>query len=201
MRNNSKAFTLIEILIAMSILIVGLVGVLALFPVGLNATKKAIEDTNAALIADSVYSALRAAAQQTAPNNKLRFFFDGINKDEVAFPAAKNFTEGDLRGNYFGIPRHGGAYTTAPAAIDANYTPDPLTDVCRMARPQGANEPYNIAVDNDQDEGQLRQYSFHVQISYPTANPKSLYDVVIRIYRSNRLIKKFYTQIMIPTGD
>ncbi len=198
-----KAFTLIEILIAMSVLIVGLVGVLSLFPVGLNATKKAIEDTNAALIADSVFAALRAAAQQTSPGNKLRFVFDGMNKDEIAFPATKNFVESDLRGNYFGIPRHGGSYNNGPAAIDPNYAPNAVLDTCRLARTQGGttNEPYNINVDSIQDEGQLNQYGFHIQLSYPSDNPKSLYDVVIRVYRNERLIKKFYTQIMIPTGD
>ena len=203
MKNHKNAFTLVEILLAMSVLIVGLAGILSLFPVGLNATKKAIEDTNAALIADSVYSALRAAAQQTLPGTQLRFFFDGMKDNQIAFPSGtKTFKEGDLRNLSFGIPAHGGNYTQAPIAI-ANYTVTLGTaDYCKLAKGAGVTgESYNITIDNTQDEAQLTQYSFNIQISYPPDNPKSLYDVVIRIARGERLIKKFYTQIMIPTAD
>lgn len=200
MQKNTHAFTLVEILISMSVLIVGLVGILSLFPVGLNATKKAIEDTNAAMIAESVFASLRAAAQETTPNGKIRFFYDGIDNTLNSYPSGVNFKESDLRTKSFGIPA-----PTAPVAIASYPTGDALLgSFCRLASgdPSG-NLPYNTRITQSETDNRtgLRQYSFNIQISYPTENPKSLYDVVIRINRSDRLIKKFYTQIMIPTAD
>ena len=108
-----------EILIAMSILIVGLMGILVLFPSGLNATKKAIEDTNAALVAESAYASLRAAARKTTPGGKLTFFHDGMSdalitpdntrRNQFPLPKAINFDTAAAhfpQGKAIGIPNH-----------------------------------------------------------------------------------------------
>jgi len=57
---SNRGLTLIEILIAIIVLMVGLVGILALFPVGIHSTKETEEDSNAAIVADSVGQALQA---------------------------------------------------------------------------------------------------------------------------------------------
>ncbi len=57
MRRNA-GFTLIEILIAMVILMVGLIGILAVFPAALKAANQAVQDTYAAAIAQSVVDAI-----------------------------------------------------------------------------------------------------------------------------------------------
>jgi len=239
MRSSHAGFTLMEILIAMGVLLVGLAGILALFPTGLNAARQAMEDTNSALIAESVYAALRASAQRTAPydgstgSGKMVFFFDGINTStQSIYPSANNtFFRKDppsgtvgMKGRTFGIPSfHVGTSTTVsdgtPVAIFSGTTPNYNawpSDYCRLgqARPSTgtANFPFNVMrgadtnVTTDQanverEQSQLAQYSFNIQILCPDTNPTGLYDVVIRINRNDRLVKKFYTQIMIPTSE
>lgn len=53
MKRNKSAFTLIEIIIALVILTVGLVSILALFPVGLDAMSRAANTTKATFLAQA----------------------------------------------------------------------------------------------------------------------------------------------------
>ena len=69
-RRREAGFTIMEILIAAAILVVGLLGILALFPVAVNTGKRSIEDTNAVLIAQSVESALREGLAQRKGQSK-----------------------------------------------------------------------------------------------------------------------------------
>ncbi len=62
-----RGLTLIEILIALVILMVGLVGIFALFPVGMRSTQESIEDTTAAVQAESFHHALLAAMRSARP--------------------------------------------------------------------------------------------------------------------------------------
>ena len=59
-RYKNSGFTLIEVVFALAVLLIGLVGVLALFPVGLTASKKAGDYTTAALVAEQVLANIRA---------------------------------------------------------------------------------------------------------------------------------------------
>lgn len=56
-----NGFTLIEVVFSMAVLLIGLVGVLSLFPVGLVASKKAGDYTTAALVAEQVIANIRSA--------------------------------------------------------------------------------------------------------------------------------------------
>lgn len=58
MRNLRAGFTMVEILIAIMVLLVGLVGILVLFPVGINAARLAAQDSMGGVIAESVEEAL-----------------------------------------------------------------------------------------------------------------------------------------------
>lgn len=62
-----RGLTLIEILIALIILMVGLVGIFALFPVGIRSTQESVEDSTAALVAESFHHALIAAMRSSPP--------------------------------------------------------------------------------------------------------------------------------------
>jgi len=65
-RDESAAgFTLIEILIATSILTLGLVGILALFPVAIKAGRSVVEKSNAVVIAQSVVDAIRSGVRNS----------------------------------------------------------------------------------------------------------------------------------------
>ncbi len=61
MFKSKRGFTLVEIVFALAILLVGLVGVLALFPVGLTASKKAGDYTTAALVGEQIIASIRNA--------------------------------------------------------------------------------------------------------------------------------------------
>ena len=65
-----RSFTLIEIVISLVILTTGLLGMLALFPVGLDATKRAGINTNATLL-----------AQTTIEDLKRRSYSDNLDAD------------------------------------------------------------------------------------------------------------------------
>ncbi|MCB9893122.1 MAG: prepilin-type N-terminal cleavage/methylation domain-containing protein [Planctomycetes bacterium] len=59
-RNNRSGFTLIEIMMAMSILLVGVVGVYAIFAVGLVNHKRAVDNTTASVLAGSLFDDIAA---------------------------------------------------------------------------------------------------------------------------------------------
>ena len=56
---REEGFTILEILIAVAIRVIGLLGILALFPVAIDTAKRTIQETNAVLIAQSVEQAIR----------------------------------------------------------------------------------------------------------------------------------------------
>lgn len=59
--NKNNGFTLLEIIFALAILIIGIVGVLALFPVGLRASKRGGDFTSATLAAQQVMETVKRA--------------------------------------------------------------------------------------------------------------------------------------------
>lgn len=59
-RRTRGGFTLIEIMMAFSILLLGCVGVYAVFSVGLVSHKRAVDNTNAATLAGSLFSDIAA---------------------------------------------------------------------------------------------------------------------------------------------
>ncbi len=59
-----KGFTLIEIIAALAIMGLGLIGILSLFPVGIDASKRAGDLTNATVLAHSVLDQMRSAANR-----------------------------------------------------------------------------------------------------------------------------------------
>lgn len=60
-QRKESGFTMIEIIIALIVLVVGLVGILALFPVAIDAANGAAQRTTSGIIAESVEEALKDA--------------------------------------------------------------------------------------------------------------------------------------------
>ncbi len=58
---NKKGFSLLEVIFAMAILIIGIVGVLALFPVGLKASKRGGDFTVATFLAQQQLGMIKVA--------------------------------------------------------------------------------------------------------------------------------------------
>ncbi|MDQ7778819.1 MAG: prepilin-type N-terminal cleavage/methylation domain-containing protein [Planctomycetota bacterium] len=80
---RADGFTLLEILIALVVLTVGIMGILAIFPAGIDSTRESTESTIAAVIAQSAHNSLvigfRSAAPETlAGPNPLTFHHDGM---------------------------------------------------------------------------------------------------------------------------
>lgn len=101
MKHSNNGFTLIEILISMGILALGLSGILALFPIGLDAAQKAIEETNMSIILASLEATLQASMTKVQPNQTatMPFFFEGqreaMNFVKLSQKTLKNLTNDD----------------------------------------------------------------------------------------------------------
>ena len=63
LKNNKKGFTLLEIIFALAVLVIGIVGVIALFPVGLRASKRGGDFTIATLLAQRQLNMIKRAGQ------------------------------------------------------------------------------------------------------------------------------------------
>jgi len=99
--NWQKGFTLIEILLAFIVLVVGVTGVLALFPSSLKTSGDAIEKNIAASMASSIEQALASAMRDaeydaTTGNYKVRLTYDlddGTNKGIYEFTLPKLYSD------------------------------------------------------------------------------------------------------------
>ncbi len=78
LRAGREAFNLIEVMLALMVVSVGILAILALFPMGLDQNARSIGDTYIALFADEVLNGLRTVADDD---------WDALNKD-ISLPIA-----------------------------------------------------------------------------------------------------------------
>jgi type II secretory pathway component PulJ len=64
--SGKSGFTLMEVALAVSVVVIGLMALFALVSSGLDSSTKAVRDTQAAIFADNVYNGLRATSQAMA---------------------------------------------------------------------------------------------------------------------------------------
>ena len=87
MQQNSSGFTILEILLAVVILTVGLLGLLAVFPVAMDSGRRAVEATNAVITTQSVEQAIRDGLKHHKGQSKdgfwtyFIFHHDGVNDE------------------------------------------------------------------------------------------------------------------------
>lgn len=95
-RKDQSGLTLIEILLAMVVLVVGIVGILALFPAAIGSGKETVEQQTAAMMASSIQNSIMSAAKLAEVDDKgnytIRFshdLSDGTNKLVYTFVLPK----------------------------------------------------------------------------------------------------------------
>jgi len=143
-RSRQTGFTLVEILLALLVLSVGLLGVLALFPVGIDSARRAVESTRSATIARMAKSIL------LTNNDAGRSPFDRIVND---------VSTGAYYGPWF-LPHFDETYD--PAA-DGNSTVDgPLVERVALPGedPNLADYSWSITVAYPYDFGTSPPYDY-----------------------------------------
>lgn len=68
MRRHERGLTLIEILLALIVMVLGIVGILALFPVAMESSKISMETTQGAILSESVANSLATACRYAYQN-------------------------------------------------------------------------------------------------------------------------------------
>jgi prepilin-type N-terminal cleavage/methylation domain-containing protein len=104
MRRIQAGFTLLEILIAMVILMVGLIGILAVFPTALKAANMAVQDTYAAAISRSVIDAIHLglrASHARFDDGTSYFIFDHDGTTDPNDPDGLTQLERDRKNGMF----------------------------------------------------------------------------------------------------
>lgn len=85
-----RAFTIIEILIAIVVLVLGIVGIIALFPTAIDSGNKTIEDSYAAAITQSVVDAITVGLRESRytyrPSSNVSWTYFVFNHDGVIDP-------------------------------------------------------------------------------------------------------------------
>lgn len=101
-----RAFTIIEILIAIVVLVLGITGIVALFPTAIESGNQTVEDTYAATVTQSVVDAISVGIRESryshrapATNRVWTYFLlnhDGVMDDPVQTPEAYADTTGKI---------------------------------------------------------------------------------------------------------
>ncbi|RME03004.1 MAG: hypothetical protein D6805_08085 [Planctomycetota bacterium] len=65
MKQKTSGFTILEILIAIVILVVGILGIMAIFPKAIDTASKSVEETYAGIIAQSVIDSVKLGIRET----------------------------------------------------------------------------------------------------------------------------------------
>lgn len=166
---SERGFTLIEILLALGVLVIGIVGIIVLFPVGIQHSKLAIHDTVSASIAESVKSGIVQALRDKASGvADVELYHDGVSTGlKFKLPPTDPIDAADFERT---IPKEATAGTSAGK------------DVFHLGQATSSSFPLNVAAGDARDLN-LAQWSFNFRIR-PTTNPavKNTYEVLIQVY-------------------
>ncbi|MGE3163710.1 MAG: prepilin-type N-terminal cleavage/methylation domain-containing protein [Planctomycetota bacterium] len=101
-RGTQSGFTIMEIMIATAILVIGLLGILALFPYAIDLGKRTIQDTNAVAIARSVEQALRESiALRKAQSKDGKWTYFVFQHDGVLDPLPRRLQDAEPSKDYY----------------------------------------------------------------------------------------------------
>jgi len=88
----AKGFTLLEIIFALAILVIGIVGVLSLFPVGLKASKRGGDFTMAAILAQRQMENIKTAGWSVYNSQDGWYNWDSPNA-QPSYPGESTFLD------------------------------------------------------------------------------------------------------------
>ncbi|MBN4054993.1 hypothetical protein JYT15_00630, partial [Acidimicrobium ferrooxidans] len=185
--------TLIEILLAIAVLVIGIVGLLPMFYAGLYKTKVSVQLSTAAVVISSVTESIKQSMrldafdskEQAKGENWVQYWHAGAPKD-VYFQLPETGTNlgflnkkaGD-KGFHVEVPKDA---RTGPLGGGASVG----LEVFPMGGERSAGFPMNIPPTNVEKD-QLKTYQFNFMVR-PTSHPHldNVYEFVIRVYRNYR---------------
>jgi len=92
-KNRSSSFTLIEIITALAVMVVGVLSILALFPVGFHASRRAADFTKTAIFAQAKVEELKMKGFDEIENetSDLTGNTDGLFKRQVSVSGVEGY--------------------------------------------------------------------------------------------------------------
>ncbi len=193
---GNKGLTLLEILMAVIILLLGLVGILSLFPAGIRSTNESVEERMAAFVADSVKEALNIAARSSNPEDtvngkpaKLKFTHDGVEEKKSPFEFTLPLPSDPPVLRYFAYTPEGMKELTPEE--ERNYKPK---KIFKLASDTFIKALYDSVVKGNDPTDPYQQWGYlftinridDIRPSSETGSkfkPRSLYDIKINVYR------------------
>lgn len=182
-RRPQAGMTLIEILLAIAVLVIGIVGLLPVFLAGLSNTGKAVTKSASTVIINSVAESVRhsmrsdsfTTTERLSGTNRVQYWHDGV-----------------ATGLYFQLPQTGSArglgvpfeFEVPFTATDSLGAPikTPAERVFRLGG--GTGGAYDLPV-TDTSKDNLGTYSFNFKVR-ATSEPHidNVYEFVVRCYRN-----------------
>ena len=210
-RRSQGGFTLLEILIATAILVVGLVGVLALFPAGIKVGDEVVQESTAITlarsVADSIRKGLRNNLRARSPKGGITYSYFVFQHDGVTAAPSNRAKERPSENYYILLPRHvpgraiarkGEMSARQRAAIgDRGKTfVYPETDDL----PNGRGDPFRA--DNDSGEPVVAVYEFGSTMpSMDAEGPQYLDDQKIEVLKQYSYAFSIRSSIYDPNMD
>jgi len=157
-------FNLIEITLAMAVLAVGMTGVMALFPVGFKANSDSIATNNAVLVANKIYSIIKASKSSnwnqwffnpkiTVPDHRPgTLYIDGTKDGDAA-------EFGDISGINGDTPYNAGE----PASKTSGPGPDPF-GIYGVDAPKGSLYPGLLYAQLTDGASDMPTFQAHIRI-------------------------------------
>jgi prepilin-type N-terminal cleavage/methylation domain-containing protein len=191
-RRSDAGFTLIEILISLVLLMVGICGILSLFPVAIKNVSDSVEDSAASNLAQSLYSAMTEAMRRPV-TGVVYLTHDGLPAGAFNFPLPISVAAPVL------YPAPGGGTDSTLSVYQLGTDTRSLAQVTDIRTP-----PPAWSLGGDPSEP-TRQYSFQFEVSKP---PESVIVVDtagtttnLPLYQFRFIIYRSYFTTVVPAGQ
>lgn len=213
---SARGFSLIEVLLAIFILGIGIIGIAALFPAGIAQQQRSVDDIMGPLVANNALSVLRSKLKQEQFGSYEDFDCDALPGHQPCYP-----WEHEQVGTLFGDwpwRRPGVMYVDDPSTADRDergaidvFSGDPWTTSNGQSEvPQhipyspsffggflGANKPLVIFTQGE------RMYPMSDQVRNvgDYSQPQYYWDCMFRRYQGKVLVAIFVYRVNAPSGE